>query len=167
MSKSTSHPSKHFMHGDPMLQCPIISTIVVKDLNWKLGIIRTFNNICTQVTMNLMQGVMAPRRPLNCPPCVSLHIHSMYQRVLPILPNNVQTTIKKHTWLSEKCHISMLGLFRLLIHPCFSSRWVDLHTYAHSIDIHIFNHMEVRGGCQIEPQTSLPKNMANIMGARR
>ena len=34
------------------------------------------------------------------------------------------------------------------------------------MDIHIFNHMEVQGDCQIEPQASLTNRMANIMGAR-
>ena len=33
--------------------------------------------------------------------------------------------------------------------------------------LHKFNHIEVRGGYQIEPQVSLTNRMANIMGARR
>jgi hypothetical protein len=166
VTKSNINSSKQDPCGDRMLQCPIISTIVFKDLDWKLGIIGTSNSTYTQVTLSLMHGVLKTIRPINFSPCVSLHIHSKYHRVLPRVPHNVQTTVKKHTWLSIKCHISVLVSFRFLIDPCCSLRWVDLHTCAHSIDIHIFNHMEVWEGCRIEPQSSITNSMANIMGAR-
>jgi hypothetical protein len=146
-----------------MLQCPFISTIVFKDLDWKLGLIATTNSTYTQVTLSLMDGGLSSTRPMNSPPCVSQNIHNKYLRVPLWIPHNVQKTVKKHTCWSKTCHISTLAPFRLLIDPCCSLRWVDLRTYALTLVLHILNHMKVRGGCQIEPQASL----TNFMDARR
>ena len=55
-TKININPSKHDLRADRMLQCPIISTIVFKDLDWKLRIIRTTNSTYTQVTLSLMDG---------------------------------------------------------------------------------------------------------------
>ena len=143
-----------------MLQCPFISTIVFKDLDVKLGHIATTNSTYTQVTLSLMDGTFRTTWAKNFPPCLSLHIHSKYLRVKAWLPHNVQTIVKKHIWLSVKCHISMLAPFRFLIDPCYRLRWVDIHTYALNVLLlHKFNHMEMRGGCWIEPQSSLTKSM--------
>jgi hypothetical protein len=147
-TKSNINPSKQDPRADHMLQFLIISSIAFKDLDWKLGIIGTSNNTYTQVTLSLMHGVLKTTSPTNFPPYVALHIHSKYHRVLPKLSHIVQTNVKKQTWWPIKCHISMLTPFRFVIDPCCISTWVDLHTCAHTI---IFNHMEVRGGYQIEP----------------
>ena len=120
-TKSNINPSKQDPRADRMLQCPIISTIVFKDLDWKLRIIGTSNSTYTQVTLSLMHGVLKTTRPINLPPCVFLHIHNKYHRVLPRVPHNVHTTGKKHNWLSTKCHISILAPFKFLIDSCCSS----------------------------------------------
>jgi hypothetical protein len=155
-TKSNINPSKQDPRADCMLQCPNISTIVFKDPNWKLRIIGTSNSTYTQVTLTLMHGVLKTTRPISFPPCVSLYIHIKYHRVLPRVPHNALITVKKHTWLSVKFHISILAPFRFLIDLCYSFRWVDLYTCAQTVDIHILNHMEVRGGCRIEPKRASP-----------
>ena len=99
-TKSNINPFKQDPRTDRILQCSIISTIVFKDSDWKLGIIGISNSTYTQVTLSLMHGVLKSTRPINFPSCVYLHIHSKYHRVLPRVPHNVHTTIKKHTWLS-------------------------------------------------------------------
>ena len=49
--------SKQLTQADSMLQCPfIISTIVFKDPDQKLGHIATTNSTLTQVTLSLMDG---------------------------------------------------------------------------------------------------------------
>ena len=155
------------MQADSMLQCPfIISTIVFKDLDWKLGHIATTNNTLTQVTLSLMDGAWKTTRLVrNFPPCLSLHIHNKYTMVTLVEPNIVQTTIKKHSFYFWKCQLSLLSLFRFLKDPCCSFRWVDVHTPTPIKRrlLYIFNHMEVRRGFRIKPQSSL----ANIMDARR
>jgi hypothetical protein len=85
-TKSNINPSKQDPRTDRMLQCPIISTIVFKDLDWKLAIIGTSNSTYTQVTLSLMHEVSKTTRPINFPPCVFLHIHSKFHRVLPECP---------------------------------------------------------------------------------
>ena len=85
-TKSNINPSKQDLRADRMLQCPIISTIVFKDPDWKLRIIGTSNSTYTQVAMSLMHGVLKTTRPINYPPCVSFHIHSKYLRVPPESP---------------------------------------------------------------------------------
>ena len=154
-----------------MLQCLFISTIVSKDLDWKFGHIATMNSTYTQVTLSLMDGGWRTMQHRNFPPCLSLHIHNKYMRVKPRVPHNVQTIVKIHSfWWSHifwslNCHTSIPTPFRFLIDPCCSFRWVDVHTHALIIQLlfYIFNHMEVRGGFRIEPQSSL----TNRMDARR
>jgi hypothetical protein len=143
--------SKHIQRDDSMLQCPFIRTIVFKDLDWKLEHIATTNSAYTQVILSLMDRGLSTTRPTNCPPCVSLHIHSKYLRVPLWLPHNVQKIVKKHNCQSKTCHISTLAPFKFLIDPCWSFRWVDLHTYTLTLHHNILNHMEVRRGYWIEP----------------
>ena len=143
-----------------MLQCPfIISTIVFKDLDWKLEHIATTNSTLTQVTLILKEGECKtrPTRPVRkFPPCLSLHIHSKYMMVTIAKPNIKQTTIKKHSSYFWNYQLSLLALFRFLKDLCFSFRWVDVHTHALTIILHIFNHREVWGGYQIEPNRASP-----------
>jgi hypothetical protein len=144
--------------------CFNVHLLVFKDLDWNFGHIATMNTTCTQVTLSLMDGGWRTTWPRNFPPCLSLHIHSKYLRVSPQVPHNVQTTIKIHSFWSLKCHPSILVPFRFLTGPCCSFRWIDVHTHALIILLlYIFNHMEVRGGYRIEPQSSL----INRMDARR
>ena len=152
-----------------MLQCPFTSTIVLKDLDVKLGHITTKNSTYTQVTLSLMDGTFRTTRARNFPPCLFLYIHSKYLTA-PRVPHNVQTTVKIHSfwgvpiWFLNH-HKRILAPFRLLTDPCYSFRWVDVHTPA-SIKwrlLYRFNHMEVWGGFQIKPQSSL----TNKMDARR
>ena len=153
-----------------MLQCPFISTIVFKDLDVKLVHIATTNSTYTQVTLSLMDGGWRTTQARNFPPCLSLHIHSKYLRVKPRVPHNVQTTIKIHSfWCSPiwslNYHRNTPTPFRFLMDPCCSFRWVDVHTPTpiKPLLFYIFNHMAVRGGFRIEPQSSL----TNRMDARR
>jgi hypothetical protein len=85
-TKSNINPSKQDPHTDRMLQCPIISTIVFKDLDWKLAIIGTRNSTYKKVTLSLMHDVSKTTRPIKFPPCVFLHIQSKFHRVLPECP---------------------------------------------------------------------------------
>ena len=144
-----------------MLQCPFISSIVFKDLDSKLGHIATTNNTFTQVTLSLMDVASETTRPVrNFPPCLSLHIHSKYMMATPHVSHKVQTTVKKHSFLFFKCHLSHLAPFRFLKDPYCSFRWVHVQTQALTIIIlQIFNHMEVWGGCRIKPQSSLTNRM--------
>ena len=144
-----------------MLQCPfIISTIVFKDLDLKLGYIATTNSTLTQVTLSLMDGAWKTTRPVrNFPSCLFLHIHSKYTMVTLVEPNIVQTTVKKHSCWFWQCPLSLLTPFRFHKDLCCSFRWVDVHTYALTILLHIFKHMEVRGGYRIELQSSLTNRM--------
>ena len=147
-----------------MLQCPFISTIIFKDPDWKFGHIVTTNNTYTQVTLSLMDGGWRTTRARNFCPCLSLHIHSKYLRVKPWVPHNIQTTVKIHSfWWSHffwslNCHTSIRSPFRFLTNLCCSFRWVDVHTLALIILLlfYIFNHMEVRGCCRIEPNRASP-----------
>ena len=162
---------KHLQNADSMLQCPFICTIVFKDPNWKFGHIATTNSTYKEVTLRLMDGTFRMTWARNFPPCLSIHIHSKYLRVNPRVPHNVQTTVKMHNfWWSHffwslNCHTSIPAPFRFLIDPYYSFRWVDVHTLTLIILLlfYIFNHMEVQGGCRIEPQLSL----TNWMDARR
>jgi hypothetical protein len=64
----------------------------------------------------------------------------------------VYKNIEKNTswfWIEY----SILALFRFLKDPYCSFRWVDLHTYTCTL-LHKFNHMKVRGHCQIEIKAS-------------
>jgi hypothetical protein len=150
-----------------MLQYPFISTIVFKDPDWKFGHIATMNSTYTQVTLSLMDGGWRTMRERNFPSCIPLHIHNKYLRVIPRVPHSVQTTVKIHSfWWSHffwslNCHTSIWSLFRFLTNPCYSFRWVYVHTLTLIILLlfYIFNHMEVRGGCRIEPQSSLTNRM--------
>jgi hypothetical protein len=153
--------SKQLTQADSMLQCLFISTIIFKDPDLKLGHIATTNSTLTQVTLILMDGAWKTTRPVsNFPPCLSLHIHSKYMRVINLLvPNIAQATVKKHICWFWRCHLSLISPFRFLKDSCCSFRWVDVHTHALTILLHIFNHMEVRGGCRIEPQLSLTNRM--------
>jgi hypothetical protein len=45
---------KHLQSADSMLQCPFISTIVFKDLDFKIRHIVTMKSTYTQVTLSLM-----------------------------------------------------------------------------------------------------------------
>ena len=143
-----------------MLQCPfIMSTIVFKDPDWKLGHIATTNSTVTQVTLSLMDGAWKNTQLVsNFPPCLSLHIHGKYTILTLAEPNIVQTTVKKHNCWFWKCQLSLLAPFRFLKDPCCCFRWVDVHTHALTI-LHIFRHMEVQGGYRIEPQLSLTNGM--------
>ena len=158
---------KHVQSANSMLQCPFISTIVFKDPDWKFGHIVTMNSTYTQVTLSLMDGGWRTTRARNFPPCLSLHIHNKYQRGKPRVPHNVQTTVNIHSfWWSHffkslNCHTSIRYPFRFLTDPCYSFRWVDVHIPApiKLLLFNIFNHMEVRGGFLIEPQSSLTNRM--------
>ena len=142
-----------------MLQCPFISSIVFKDPDWKFGHIVTMNSTYTQVTLSLMDGGWRTTRVRNFPPCLSLHIHNKYLRAKPRVPHNVQTTVKKHSCWFWQCPLSLLVPFRFLKDSCCSFRWVHVHTHTLTILLHIFKHMEVRGRCRIEPQSSLTNRM--------
>ena len=80
---------KQLTQADSILQCPfIISTIVFKDLDWKLGHIVTTNSTLTQVTLSLMDGAWKTMWPIrNLHPCLSLHIHNKYMRATFPVPN--------------------------------------------------------------------------------
>jgi hypothetical protein len=111
--------SKQLTQADSMLQCPfIISTIVFKDLDWKLGHIATTNSTLTQVTLSLMNGAWKTMRPVrNFSPCLSLHIHNKYTTVTLTEPNIVLTTIKKHScWFWNVHSTSSPYLDSLKIH---------------------------------------------------
>jgi hypothetical protein len=144
-----------------MLQCPFISTIVFKDLDWKLGHTATTNNTFTQVTLSLMDVAFVTTRPVRIfPSCLSFHIHSKYMMATYRVPHIVQTTVKKHSFWFFKCHLRHLAPFRFLKDLCCSFRWVHVQTHALATTIlQIFNHIEVRGGCRIKPQSSLTNRM--------
>ena len=58
--------SKQLTQADSMLQCPfIISTIVFKDPDWKLGHIATTYSTLTQVTLSLMDGAWKTTWPVR------------------------------------------------------------------------------------------------------
>ena len=150
-----------------MLQCPFTSsTIVFKDPDVKLGVIATTNSSYTQVILSLMDGKGRTTRARNFLPYLSLHIHSKYLLTAPPVPHNVQTTVKIHNfWCfhiwSLNYHRSTSAPFRFLMDPCYSFRWVDVHTPTpiKLLYFYIFNHMEVRGGFWIKPQLSLTNKM--------
>jgi hypothetical protein len=91
-----------------------------------------------------------------------LILYKLVSSMTPV-PNIVQTTVKKHSYWFWRHHLSLLALFKFLKDPRCSFRWVDVHTHALTILLHILNHMEGWEGSRIEHQSSL----TNRMDARR